>query len=211
MNQYLYTVQPLHQGIVQNPSAEDMFTLSAHDAYIRQLMQSGVAFFAGNVNTHDNQHLGLCIYQAEDDAQAAQIVHADPAVQSKLLRGCWYPYRIALWNPQVMQLSASQHHYLYRIQPSRPEMLTENSTPAEDEAVAAHFHYLKELTEQGVFCVVGRTLNSDYSSFGIGVLRADSDEEAWTIARNDPAIVQRVMRLEVLPFLVMTTQQGTHS
>jgi len=40
-------------------------------------------------------------------------------------------------------------HYLYRIQPSRLEMLTQGPTPAEAEIISRHFAYLQQLTEQG--------------------------------------------------------------
>ena len=41
-------------------------------------------------------------------------------------------------------------HYLYRIQPTRLEMLTHGPTVEEAEIVTQHFAYLQRLTEQGV-------------------------------------------------------------
>ena len=41
-------------------------------------------------------------------------------------------------------------HYLYRIQPTRLEMLTHGPTAEEAEIVTQHFPYLQRLTEQGV-------------------------------------------------------------
>jgi uncharacterized protein YciI len=145
--------------------------------------------------------MGLFIFQAEDDTQAREIVANDPAVKSRIMRGCLYPYRVALWNAEATQLEGGQQHYFYVIQAVRPEMVVD-STAWEEEVVTNHFYYLKEQTENGVFCIVGRTQNTDYSTMGIGVLRANSAEAAWQIGENDPAVIHRVMRLDVLPFSI---------
>jgi uncharacterized protein len=200
MNQYIYTVQVVRQAMLESPTEEEQRIAGEHLAYMQNLMDSGVGIFAGAIQLRDSRHLGLVVYQAENDEAAKAILHNDPAVQNRILRGRWFPYRIALWNPAAAQLEAGQQHYLYSIQPVRPEMVSESSTEFEDKTVTAHFYYLKDLTEKRHFCVVGRTLNADYSTFGIGVLRADSEAEAILIAENDPAIIHRVMRLELLPF-----------
>ena len=93
-------------------------------------------------------------------------------------------------------------HYLYRIQPSRPEMLTHGPTPEEAEIVSQHFVYLKQLTEQGVVVLAGRTLNTDERSFGIVIVRADSEEAARTVMQNDPAVKHQVMRAELYPYRI---------
>jgi uncharacterized protein YciI len=49
-------------------------------------------------------------------------------------------------------------HYLYTLHPVRPEMLAHGPTPEEADIVAQHFAYLKQLTEQGVVVLAGRTL-----------------------------------------------------
>ena len=40
------------------------------------------------------------------------------------------------------------NHYLYRIQPTRHEMLTEGTTPEEAEIIGEHFAYLQRLTAE---------------------------------------------------------------
>lgn len=92
--------------------------------------------------------------------------------------------------------------YLYRIQPTRPAMLTDGPTPEEQRIVGEHFHYLQGLTEQGIVVLAGRTLNTDESSFGIVIFNAESDEEASAITERDPAVRQGVMRAEVFPYRV---------
>lgn len=93
-------------------------------------------------------------------------------------------------------------HYLYTLHPSRLEMLVHGPTPEEAEIVAQHFAYLKQLTEQGIVVLAGRTLNTDENSFGIAILQTDSEEEARTIMQNDPAVKQQVMRAALYPYRI---------
>ncbi len=90
--------------------------------------------------------------------------------------------------------------YLYKIQPTRPEMLTEGTTEAESKIIEDHFAYLKDLMEKGVLILAGRTRNNDYSSFGICLFKAESEEKAREIVNNDPAVKNRVMRAELYPY-----------
>jgi uncharacterized protein YciI len=92
--------------------------------------------------------------------------------------------------------------YIYRIQPTRPEMLSEGLTEEESEATSDHYAYLKSLLEEGVLVLAGRTLNTDVSAFGIVILNANSEEEARQIVLNDPAVVRGVMNAELFPYRV---------
>jgi uncharacterized protein YciI len=93
-------------------------------------------------------------------------------------------------------------HYLYTIHPSRPEMLTHGPTSEEEEIIAQHFTHLKQLTEQGVVVLAGRTLNTDESSFGIVILQADSEEAARTLMDSDPAVNRQVVRAALYPYRI---------
>lgn len=200
LKQYLYTVQVGRIGLLTDPTEEEKRIAREHVAYMRKLTEDGIGIFGGGVKgIRDSRHLGLFVFQAEDDATARKIVNDDPAVKARLMRVCLYPYRIALWNAEALQLEAGQQHYLYHIQAIRPEQVTD-STEWETEMTMQHFYYLKEQTEKGNFCIVGRTQNNDYSTFGMGVLRAGSDEEAWQVSTNDPGVINPIMRLNVLPF-----------
>src|SRR5262245_49164942 len=92
--------------------------------------------------------------------------------------------------------------YLYRIQPTRLEMLTKGPTAEEAEIVSQHFSYLKNLTEQGVVVLAGRTLNTDATCFGIVIFNASSEEAARNIMHNDPAVKNGVMRAELYPYRI---------
>ena len=90
--------------------------------------------------------------------------------------------------------------FLYKIQPVRPAMLTEGSTETESKTVSEHFEYLKSLTEKGTVMLAGRTQNRDYSSFGIVIFSAESEEKAREIMSNDPAVKNRVFPAELFPY-----------
>lgn len=103
--------------------------------------------------------------------------------------------------------------FLYRIQPARPEMLTDGPTPEEAAIVGEHFAYLQGLMAQGTLMLAGRTLNTDPSSFGIVIFFAESEAAARAIMGNDPAVRQGVMCAELFPYrtaLLDNTDQVTH-
>ena len=92
--------------------------------------------------------------------------------------------------------------WLYLLKTTRREMLTEGSTPEEDEIVGRHFAYLKGLTEKGVMILVGRTQNNDESTFGIAIFEAENEEVARMIMENDPAVVGGVMQAQLFPYRI---------
>jgi uncharacterized protein len=92
--------------------------------------------------------------------------------------------------------------YLYRVQPTRPAMLTEGPTPRETESVCRHFEYLQDLTRRDIVLLAGRTLNTDPSSFGIVVFRAASEDDARALMLADPAVREGVMHAELFPFRI---------
>jgi uncharacterized protein YciI len=92
--------------------------------------------------------------------------------------------------------------FLYRIQPTRPEMLSGQQTVEEERAIEDHFEYLRGLTDAGTVLLAGRTLNTDPSSFGIVIVEAESNEAARQIMLSDPAVGKGVMRAEIFPFRI---------
>jgi uncharacterized protein YciI len=92
--------------------------------------------------------------------------------------------------------------FLYKIQPTRVEMLREGLTEEEAEIIASHFEYLSDLREQDILILAGRTLNTDESSFGIVIFNAESEERAREIMHGDPAVHLGVMGAALYPFRV---------
>lgn len=99
--------------------------------------------------------------------------------------------------------------FIYRIQPTRTDMLSTGPTDAEAKIVGEHFEYLKTLVDKGVVLLAGRTLTDDENTFGLVVFEAKSDIAAREIINNDPAVVHGVMHAELWPFRVsLWSQKG---
>ena len=94
------------------------------------------------------------------------------------------------------------HHFLYRIQPTRPEMLTEGLTEHESALVSEHFAYLQGLVARGTVLMAGRTQDTGTRTFGVVVFVAESESAAAEVVANDPAVKHGVMRAELFPFRV---------
>ena len=92
--------------------------------------------------------------------------------------------------------------FVYRIQPTRTEMLEEGPTAQEEVIIDQHFDHLQSLTEQGTVLLAGRTLITGLDSFGIIIFRAASADQAQAIVDNDPAVRMGVMRAELYPFRI---------
>jgi len=86
-------------------------------------------------------------------------------------------------------------------------MLSEGSTPEEDEIVSQHFYWLKENSDKGIVLLAGRTQNTDPSSFGIVIFRAESDQAAQEFAAQDPAVIGGVFSCELYPYRVALLSQ----
>ncbi|CAG1013764.1 hypothetical protein ANAEL_04795 [Anaerolineales bacterium] len=94
------------------------------------------------------------------------------------------------------------NQYLYFLKPTRLGMVVEGPTPVEAEIVSRHFAHLEALTEKGVMILVGRTQNSDESTFGIAIFEAEDDSTARAIMESDPAIREGVMKAELYPYKI---------
>ena len=92
--------------------------------------------------------------------------------------------------------------YLYRIQPVRPEMLSKGPTEDEARITGEHFAYLQEQMQAGKLVMAGRTLNTDYSAFGIAIFNACDDSEMRLLTEGDPGVAKKLFRAEWFPFRI---------
>ena len=90
--------------------------------------------------------------------------------------------------------------FLYTVRATRGGMLTDGPTPEESQVLADHGSYIEGLARNGVVDTAGRTQNSDATTFGIVILRAEDESAARQIMENDPAVLHGVMRAELFPF-----------
>ncbi len=72
----------------------------------------------------------------------------------------------------------------------------------EEEAVAVHFNYLKNLLNEGKLYLAGRTVNMPMTErdMGIAILEVGHEEEARSIMENDPAVKHGIMTAELFSF-----------
>jgi uncharacterized protein YciI len=92
--------------------------------------------------------------------------------------------------------------FLYRLTPTRIEMVTIRPTPEEQAIVSEHFAHLAALTEQGVMLLVGRTQDNSPRTFGIAIFQAESADAAQAIMNSDPAVRKGIMHAELFPFRI---------
>lgn len=92
--------------------------------------------------------------------------------------------------------------FLYRITPTRPDMLETGPTLEEMLATQAHFAFLEAARDAGVVFAAGRTLTKDESTFGIVIFRAVDEAAARQFMNADPAVEAGVMKAELFPFRV---------
>ena len=92
--------------------------------------------------------------------------------------------------------------FLYRLEPTRIEMLSAGPSDRESSVLAAHFSYLEQLVAQGKVQLAGRTLNRDERCFGLVIFYADSEQAAAELMDNDPAVREGVMTAELFPFRI---------
>lgn len=105
-------------------------------------------------------------------------------------------------------MTMSATHYLYRVQLTRPAMLTDGATAEEEAIMSQHFQWLHHQMEQGVLILAGRTLNTDESSFGIVIFKAPSLEEARALMNSAPAIRHGIFRAELFPYQIALLKES---
>lgn len=96
--------------------------------------------------------------------------------------------------------------WLSMAKPTRLEMLIE-TTPEEDEIIDQHFAYVEDLTQKGVVIMVGRTLNTDETSFGLTIFEAEDASAAREIMENDPAVKNGIMAATLYPYRVALSRK----
>lgn len=88
--------------------------------------------------------------------------------------------------------------YIYLIHPFRQEFF-ERPTPFEEQVMEAHYEYLQQATLIGKVVLAGPCLDE---TFGVVILRAESDEAARQFMLNDPSVISNVMLAELHPMKI---------
>lgn len=88
--------------------------------------------------------------------------------------------------------------YIYLMRPLRHEFFND-PTLREREVMDAHFEYLNQATLEGKIVLAGPCLDE---TFGVVILRAESNEAAQAFMLSDPAVKNKVMLAELHPLKV---------
>lgn len=97
--QFLLRIEPVDPAFsLQKVSPEQRPTLTAHAAYLRQLLADGKLVLAGQAFPPDSIS-GIIIVEAPDAAAAKAILDADPSVKAGLFRGDVLPFRTVFARP----------------------------------------------------------------------------------------------------------------
>jgi uncharacterized protein YciI len=107
------------------------------------------------------------------------------------------------------QSAATKQHFLIRVEPVRPGFV-ESPTKVEEQAMGAHFAYLKKLLADGKVIVAGPSINGP-KTFGIMIVEVDNEAEARAIMAGDPAVKAGVQKAELLPFRLALLRQANSS
>lgn len=91
-------------------------------------------------------------------------------------------------------------HFIYVIDPVRPELITDPDAWTEQDLQIAeeHFTYLRDATEKGTVILAGRSL--DGKGPAVVIFEAESDQEARRFMENDPFVAGGLMRASLHPF-----------
>jgi len=73
----------------------------------------------------------------------------------------------------------------------------DDASPEEERVMDEHFAYLRQLLSEGKLLLAGPSLDP---VFGVIVLVADTEDEAWELIRADPSVRAGVQTPELHPF-----------
>jgi uncharacterized protein YciI len=93
--------------------------------------------------------------------------------------------------------------FIYMIRPTRPGFV-EQMLPEEEVAMQAHFAYLRQLSSETTFYLIGPCLDR---AFGIAIFEAESLETARQVMEHDPAVERGVATAEMHPFHISFLHQ----
>jgi uncharacterized protein YciI len=96
--------------------------------------------------------------------------------------------------------SAQKLRFLLKLIPPRPTFATD-MTPEEGKLMQQHADYWKSQFATGCVLIIGPVLDPK-GAWGMAVLETATEEEARTLAMNDPSVKAGLNRVELSPMRV---------
>lgn len=93
MAQYCYMLTPCRPSLPFDASPEEREVIGNHFEYIKQYFAAGRIIFVGRC---EDGTFGITVYEAESDAEAEEIMRADPAIIAGVMTARLHPFRAIL-------------------------------------------------------------------------------------------------------------------
>jgi uncharacterized protein YciI len=93
---------------------------------------------------------------------------------------------------------AEKQHFVGMIRPIRAGFV-DDPTPDEERMMGVHFQYLKDAMADGKLLMAGPCI-AGADTFGLIVLRMESEDEAQAFLDADPSVVGGVQTARLFPF-----------
>lgn len=103
MPHFVYTLQLIDADVAQDLSLmtpEHEAIVNEHFGYLQQLCEQKILIMAGRTE-NPATGFGICLFKAEDEAAAQNLMSKDPAVAKGVMRATLHPFRLALFQTQI--------------------------------------------------------------------------------------------------------------
>ena len=97
-------------------------------------------------------------------------------------------------------------YYAIRTRATRPNMRATGLNEHERASFARHVPWLQAQVDAGAMIFVGRTATSEKDGWALGVIKAESEEEARRIMMSDPFVEDGVVVPELIAFEVIRVE-----
>jgi uncharacterized protein len=95
-----------------------------------------------------------------------------------------------------------KQHFFLKLIPPRPTF-SQDMTEDERNIMNRHIEYWTHLLNKGTVIVYGPVFDPN-GAYGIGIIEVENEEQAKTIAENDPAPVAGLGYYEIYPMRAIT-------
>ncbi len=99
-------------------------------------------------------------------------------------------------------MTDEKKQFIYVLKLIPPLLNADNWTEKEEKIIVRHFAKLQKLLKEGKLILAGKTSGLDEKTFGIVILEVESEDEAFTIMKNDPSVAEGIMEAELFPYHV---------
>jgi len=99
MPQFLYRLQPTRLGMLTGgPTEREAAIIGEHFEYLQRLVADGVVLMAGRTLNNDERTIGIVVFAAASEAEAAALMESDPSVKQGVMNAELFPFGVALWS-----------------------------------------------------------------------------------------------------------------